>query len=383
MNIKESETHYNNGDIVFEKQIFFNKNEEKTPENILQKFGYDPEKWELVEWRFGKWEVAIKDEQDNRICTTIRARIKPKKQKINLEDALKIAENVFMEGIKPKPYIPSQPQLVDKNLMMEIPAIELHLGKMAWNGDVGADYDFKIAQKRFKKIIEECINEQDIRKCGTLFMTIGNDFFNSDTVNATTTKGTPQTNDLRWKKMFMIGMEMYTWAIEELEQYFEKVDIALCSGNHDKMSSFYLYMALKAYFRNNPKLNFSDDYKDVQCYQFGKNAIFFAHGDNNLKRLMKSIPAEFYKEWGKSFYRELHLGHLHKETVVDDESGLITRRIGSPTGTDQWHYEERFIGATQKHQIFIWDKNNGLIEIKNINFEPQKVLRKTIRKKGE
>jgi hypothetical protein len=84
---------------------------------------------------------------------------------------------------------------------------------------------------------------------------------------------------------------------------------------------------------------------------------------------MQSIPAEFYKEWGSSIFRELHLGHLHKEVVVDDESGMITRRIGSPTGTDQYHYEERFIGATQKHQIFVWDANKGLKSIEYINFE--------------
>ena len=100
-----------------------------------------------------------------------------------------------------------------------------------------------------------------------------------------------------------------------------------------------------------------------------RECIFFGHGDSNLKRIIPSIPAEFYKEWGSSIFRELHLGHLHKEVVVDDQSGMITRRIGSPTGTDQYHYEERFIGATQKHQVFIWDKDMGLTSIKYVNFE--------------
>lgn len=138
------------------------------------------------------------------------------------------------------------------------------------------------------------------------------------------------------------------------------------------MSSFYLYLTLQQYFRNDNKIKFSNNYKDYQCYQFGKCAIFFGHGDGNLKRITQSIPAEFYKEWGSSIFRELHLGHLHKEVVVDDESGMITRRIGSPTGTDQWHYEERYIGNTQKHQIFIWDKENGLKSIEYINFDNEK-----------
>ena len=262
---------------------------------------------------------------------------------------------------------------------MEIPAIELHLGKMAWGGDTGQDYDKDIATGRFYHILEEICNIQEMEMCDRALVTIGNDFFNSDTVNATTTKGTPQTNDLRWKKMFLLGLKLYTEFLETLRGKFNKIDVRLCSGNHDKMSSFYLYLALQQYFRNDEKIGFSDNYKDYQCYQFGKCAIFFGHGDSNLKRIIQSIPAEFYREWGSSIFRELHLGHLHKEVVVDDESGMITRRIGSPTGTDQWHYEERFIGSTQKHQVFVWDANRGLKSIEYINFENGK--KKLIKKR--
>lgn len=55
---------------------------------------------------------------------------------------------------------------------------------------------------------------------------------------------------------------------------------------------------------------------------------------------------------------------------------MITRRIGSPTATDQWHYEERFIGATQKYQTFVWDKEKGLQNIKYINFDSKKKVKK-------
>lgn len=148
------------------------------------------------------------------------------------------------------------------------------------------------------------------------------------------------------------------------------------------MSSFYLYIALSSFFAKDDKIKFSDNYKEYQCYKFGDNAIFFGHGDNNFKRLLRSIPAEFYQEWGSSKYRELHLGHLHSELTVDEQSGMITRRIGSPSGTDAWHYGERFIGAVQKHQLFIWDKHNGLKGIKYITFDNnfKKGKKKTLKK---
>lgn len=368
---QEYETHFEDGSIEISKELWFDPKEKKTPETILKLFGYDINEWDVVSWSFGKWEVAIKDEDTNRVCTTIRARIKPKtKEGLTTEEYVRIAKQVFEEEIKPIPKRDKQDIYgLDNDKLLELPGIELHLGKMAWNGDTGQDYDKNIAQGRFYAIVNEILEQQETERCGTCLLCIGNDFFNSDTVNATTTKGTPQTNDLRWKKMFNLGLEMYLQMIEELRTRFNSVEVRLQSGNHDKMSSFYLYMALSCYYKDDPTIMFSNDYKDVQCYKFGKCGIWFNHGDSNLKRLIKSIPAEFYEEWGNTIYRELHLGHLHKEVVVDDDSGMITRRVGSPTGTDQWHYEERFVGGTQKYQTFVWDRNKGLQNIKYINFE--------------
>lgn len=385
---EEYETHNQDGSIELCKKIWFDENENKTPDTILEKFGYDKSCWEVVSWTFGKWEVAIKDEERNRICTTIRAKIKPKLEvDLPLEEYVKIASKTFKENITPLTYVKkAKNNELDKNKLLELSGIELHLGKMAWGGETGQDYDKNIAQDRFYTIYNEILEQQSIEKCDTCLLCIGNDFFNSDTVNATTTKGTPQTNDLRWQKLFNIGLRLYTEMILGLSEQFNHIDIRLQSGNHDKMASFYLYIALSCYFKDYDNITFSNDYKDVQSYIWGKCGIFFSHGDANLKRLIKSIPAEFYEEWGKTIFRELHLGHLHKEVVVDDDSGMITRRIGSPTATDQWHYEERFIGATQKYQTFVWHKDKGLLNIKYIAFEnkrPKKNIKKLIKKQNK
>ena len=366
---KEYTTEYGNGVIEAQKIVEYNKEIFGDRKKLLKYLGYNPNAREFVFVTTSTWNQHTK-EQTTKQLYAVKFKVKPITNEANIDDAIECAKELFATEIEPlklKTY-PKDDSLKEDRLM-EIPAIELHLGKMAWGGDTGQDYDKNIATSRFYHILEEIVNIQEIEKCGTALVTIGNDFFNSDTVNATTTKGTPQTNDLRWKKMFLLGLKLYTEFLETLRSKFNNIDVRLCSGNHDKMSSFYLYLALQQYFRGDDKLQFSDNYKDYQCYLFGKCAIFFGHGDGNLKRIIQSIPAEFYKEWGSSIFRELHLGHLHKEVVVDDQSGMITRRIGSPTGTDQWHYEERFIGSTQKHQVFVWDANTGVKNIEYINFE--------------
>lgn len=369
---KEYTTEYGNGIIEAQKIVEYNKEIFGDRNKLLAYLGYNPNEWEFVFVTTSTWNQHTR-QQETKQLYAVKFKVKPIAKEANIEDAIESAKELFRSEIEPlKLKIHPKDNTLNKNKLLEIPAIELHLGKMAWGGDTGQDYDKNIATGRFYHILEKICNIQEIEKCGTALVTIGNDFFNSDTVNATTTKGTPQTNDLRWKKMFLLGLKLYTEFLETLRIKFNKIDVRLCSGNHDKMSSFYLYLALQQYFRSDEKLQFSDNYKDYQCYQFGKCAIFFGHGDSNLKRIIQSIPAEFYKEWGSSIFRELHLGHLHKEVVVDDQSGMITRRIGSPTGTDQYHYEERFVGATQKHQVFVWDANTGLKSIEYINFEKGK-----------
>lgn len=366
-NANEYQTQYSDNTIEAQKIVVYNKEIFGDKNKLLSYLGYNPNEWEFVFVTTSTWEQHTK-EQTTKQLYAVKFKVKPRIKGINLESAIEIAKKEFEKAIKPIKLTHREPLKLDNDKMLEIPAIELHLGKMAWNGDTGQDYDKNIAMDRFYTILEEITYQQEQEQCGKCLICIGNDFFNSDTVNATTTKGTPQTNDLRWKKIYLLGLQMYKDMLLTLRDRFNNIEVRLCSGNHDTMASFYLYMALAQYFKEDEIIKFSDNYKDVQCVVFGNNLIAFTHGDSNLKRLIKSISVEFYKEWGKTTYRELHLGHLHKEVVVDDDSGLITRRIGSPTGTDQWHYEERFLGATQKAQTFVWHKYNGLKSINYINF---------------
>lgn len=367
-NGSEYETYYNDGVVEAQKIVNLPKDIKKDPQEVLKIMGYDPNEWEVVFMTFSNWQQHTR-EQETKELYAVKFKLKPKTKDLTLEESLDIAKKVFSKELKPLKLFPrKENKQLNNDKLMESPGVELHLGKFAWIGDTGQEYNTKIAVERFNKITEELLYKQSIEKCGTLLLCIGNDFFNTDTTSNTTTRETQQHNDITWKKLFETGLELYSRQLITLRDYFNKIDVRLVQGNHDTMASYYLYMALKQAFKDDKIIEFSDDYKEVQAYEFGKCAIFFSHGDKNLKRMIKSIPAEFYEIWGRTIHRELHLGHLHKEVVVDDEGGMITRRIGSPTGTDAWHYSERYIGATQKHQLFIWHKEYGLEEIKNITF---------------
>lgn len=370
----EYETFYNDGMVEAQKIVNLPKEIKKDPKKVLKVMGYNSDEWEIVFMTFSNWQQHTK-EQTTKELYAVKFKLKPTVKGLTIDECINVAKEVFSKEIKPLK-LPKKEinKYLNNDLLIECPGIELHLGKLGWHGETGENYDHKIAKERFNQIMREIIATQDVARVGNLFMSIGNDFFNTDTITYTTTKGTPQSNDVRWKKMFLIGLEIYKNALIELRKHFNKIDLNLVQGNHDEMASFYLYIALGQFFKDDEIISFSDDLKKTQCYKFGKNAIFTNHGDKNLKRLIKSIPAEFYEKWGQSMYRELHLGHLHKEFTIDDDSGLITRRVGSPSGTDEWHYSERYVGATPRHQLFLWHRENGLLMTRYITFEPKKKL---------
>ena len=70
--------------------------------------------------------------------------------------------------------------------------------------------------------------------------------------------------------------------------------------------------------------------------------------------------------WGKSIFREYHMGHLHTE-LTKTNNGIDFRRISAITATDSWHVENGFIGSVRQAQAFIWDKELGLQAILNSN----------------
>ena len=256
---------------------------------------------------------------------------------------------------------------IDGNFMLEVSIFDLHLGKLAWGPETGeGNYDYKIAREGFFNVVyekyERAKNQKDIEK---ILFVVGNDYLTFDTILSTTTEGTPQDTDLRWMKLFSIGVEMLIESID-LFSSIAPVDVIVVPGNHDKMSSFYIQKCLWAWYNNNEAVNISQDIKTRKYAEYGKSLIGFSHGNKEKKRIHHLMPLEQPAAWARTKYHEMHLGHYHHEKTVEP-NGIITRNLSSISGTDAWHFEQGFIGATKKAQSFLWHKDKGLYSIWHVN----------------
>jgi len=339
--------------------IEMSENEAKDVNFLLKSHGYNIKSWELISARNNIWNSYSKRDGIMTLYSS-KISVKPRIDNISFEE---IKEHFieFSNNYQSPIHIPTRYDIDGK--MLELNLADLHLGKLAWIGDAGENYDYKIARERFFYIINDVLTRTSHYKFNKILFVFSNDFFHYDSINTTTTAGTKLDSDVRWQKLYKVGIEMLIEGIDLLSQY-APVETFYIGSNHDKMTSFYAINELYAWFRHNDNININIEAQARKYIEFGSSLIGFTHGDSEKKnRIGKLMPIEAREAWGKTLYHEVHAAHFHSEQAVQEENGIIVRYVSSPTSTDNWHYENGYVGAVKKAQSFIWDKEYGLTDI--------------------
>ena len=251
-------------------------------------------------------------------------------------------------------------------LLFELPLVDLHLGKFSTSDIVKDEYNTQIARDCFNKVVDTCISRLRGVNVEKIVFPIGNDFFHFDTVGTTTTGGTPQDTDMKHQTLFKTGVLLLIDGITKLSNELKApIEVFCVQGNHDFMTSYHAVMSLWCYFHNNENVTVDLSTSPRKYVEFGNCLIGYSHGEKEKKRIEKIMQVEAAESWGRTKFREFHLGHLHSEQVSED-GGIIIRNLSSVTGTDAWHHNSGYIGAIRKCTCFLWDKENGLDSTFNV-----------------
>jgi hypothetical protein len=172
----------------------------KTVPELLKACNVDTNIWRVREQLVNKWDTSFK--VNGAPLTIQNWQVKARLEKdVKLSDALDI-EKFFKNMVKT--YIPPILNIVpkafedqDEDNLLEISLFDLHFGKLCWGQETGEDFDIKIARQRFLATIETLIQRASGFQYSRILFPVGNDFFNSDTIFNTTTKGTMVDEDCR------------------------------------------------------------------------------------------------------------------------------------------------------------------------------------------
>jgi hypothetical protein len=356
----------------------------KTLEELLEACNVDLSKWRVESYIVNKWDVTSWKTGSPVTVQNYQVKARLERNRANIRE--RIIGEMFQDMAKT--YKPPLLEIyqknrayTDENNLFEVSIFDLHIGKLAWGGETGENYDVKIARERFLKTVETLIQRANGFQYSRILFPVGNDFFNSDNLNNTTTKGTPQDEDLRWQKTFNIGVRLLIDAINMLKQTGVPVDVVVIPGNHDFERSYYMGSVLEAWFHDDKQVDVNNGASPRKYYKFGKVLLGLTHGGEEKEISLPMIMAtdiESKPMWSETLYHEWHLGHIHRKRnvnyavyertrTVNEELGVIIRYLSSLTGTEEWHHKKGFVGAIKAGEGFIWNDELGLVAHLNSN----------------
>jgi hypothetical protein len=359
----------------------------KTLDALLERSGVNLNEWEVVrhivnKWDVTSWKQGFPQTWENFQVKATLERIKAAKDARSFEEIFKTMVKHYSPPVIDSDAIPTfeVTEGDGENNLLEISLFDLHFGKLGWRGEVGENFDTKIARTRFLEGIETLLIRAKGFTYNEIVFPIGNDFFNSDNQFNTTTKGTPQDEDLRWQKTYDLGCKLIVDAIMMLKATGVSIKVPVIPGNHDQEKSYYLGSFVKAWFRDDQQVTIDNSAMTRKYIEWGEVMLGYTHGNEEKENSLPMLMAtEEKKMWGRTSYHEWHLGHFHKKrnvkfTVMDkaqvlnEEHAVTVRYLSSLTGTEEWHYKKGYVGTTKAGEAFIWNDKTGLIGHLNANF---------------
>lgn len=339
------------------RMLYLSEEDNQDPKRIMSLMGYDPLQWELIscQSRRNYWDTTLRTGKSTNHAFMIKLSVKPIQNLVTSDYVRQVlADYKRTEVIATYAYAPD-------GLMLELPLMDLHLGKLAWRDETGQDFDLKIAAQLYRDTVTDLLGK--VKALGLriekVVFPIGQDFFHVDSTQNTTTAGTALDYDTRWAKMYKKGVELLLWAIEMCRE-LAPVECMYVPGNHDELLSFCAAVSVECYYKGCDSVNVNTSASARKYVRYGNCLIGYSHGREEGKRIDGLMQIEAPVDWGETLYREWHLGDLHHE-AARESGGIIFRRVSTITAIDAWHATKGFVGSIRKAQAFVWDRDKGKV----------------------
>jgi hypothetical protein len=320
--------------------------------------------WEVLNGRVTRGSVSDSGKMLVVPLHTVRVWVSRKTQEIHgniLTDSFIARATKHSPKYKKIKYKPSR----EENLF-ELGLPDLQLGRLVAAEDAGFDIDPTMQIKKANIVVDKLIGYAENFNITKILFPVGNDFFDTNSAEMTTVKGTPQEDDVRWKRTYKLGCDFIVKTIDKLMQ-LAPVDVLIISGNHDADKIFHLGEYIHAWNHRNPNVFVDNRPMKRKYYAFGKDLVMLTHGYFEKNNKLDSLMAyEVPQLWANSIHREVHLGDLHHKVDMvvktnELENGVVIRILRSLAHPSVWEFDKGLVGSLKAGEAFVWHENDGVI----------------------
>jgi transposase-like protein len=341
----------------------------RTVEEALLFAEVDQDVWEPQSFQVTSHEQGQKDDDGN--PTIIRLwNVKVKLRRRADNHPLRVKTEVMDMLVSYAPKIPSPSWKRSKKrgqLMLEIACPDIHMGKLADAEETGHDYNLEIARNLYLKAHSHILNEASSKyDIGQILNIPANDIMHFAGSRYSTTRGTRQDTSGTWQRVYRTARETACDGVM-LCRNVAPVKVISHPDNHANDEAFYIGDALWCYFNRDKHVEVDHLSAPYKFHRHGNCLIGFGHGDAAKYPELQSVMARACPvDYAQCKVKEFHLGHLHKEMLIDSWGDLMFRRLSSLSGTDSWHARMGY-GSPKSAMGFVWSQE-GLESI--IYFTP-------------
>lgn len=241
---------------------------------------------------------------------------------------------------------------LDNNfLVLSLP--DYHIGREAIQSET-----YRIYFRALQNIVERAIK----RGINKILYVIGNDLFNSDTVNYQTTKGTQQYDYGTWKDTFLMGKKIVLDSIEYLKTKNLPIEVIFVEGNHDHFKVFTLEQVVRGYYFNDKQITFNNNESQFKVFHTNNVTCMFDHGELKPDDYPYMLATEYPKEWGNSSYRYIFTGHLHHTVQKDYRGNVKVLFLPSLAKVSDWEKSKGYKSTREAHGYII-NQHEGLKDL--------------------
>ncbi len=265
-----------------------------------------------------------------------------------LKQVAKAAAEAFFKDRDPLPAISgpwTDPMIdPDSDLLSMYVLSDLHLGMYSWAKETGSDYDSDIAARLIVRAFEKLFSRSpDSEYC--IIAQLGDLLHTDDDSNATKRSGHPLDVDTRYQRIAQVGLSVYRSIIDMALKKHQEVHVVNVPGNHDDITGYWLGVAIKTAYANEPRLSIDDSPGPYFYRRFGSNAFGFCHGHTvKPEALGEIMVADAPEMISSTEYRYWMTGHIH-HTQVKENRICTVESFRTLASKDSWHHGKGYRSA--------------------------------------
>jgi hypothetical protein len=167
---------------------------------------------------------------------------------------------------------------------------------------------------------------------GDVIIPVGSDLVHVDTYHRTTTKGTHIASALGARESQLQALQRMIAVTDTALDYGARVRLVYCPGNHDRVASYAVMLAMFAWYRNEPRVSATLDITERTYIQAGDCMVAVMHGDTHkVAEMPLTAATEAAELWGRCKHRFIMSGHRH-HFLKGDAPGctIIQARAAAP-----------------------------------------------------